>query len=91
MAKIDRTQAVAFGYRPSLGFASGRVPPEMVLELRRIGDAINEVTDLLPQPAASEPRTPRKGMIRLAVEPWRPLGGTEDAWVFWNGSAWTAL
>lgn len=88
MANTDRKRAVAFGYRPPLGFASGRVPPEIAHELRRIGDAINELVELMPQPAASEPRMPKKGLIRLAVEPWRPLGGTADRWVWWDGASW---
>lgn len=59
-------------------------------ELRRIEKSIDSLVYAAPQVAVREPDKKPKGIIRYAKSPWNPLG-TGDGWVYWNGSAWTAL
>lgn len=59
-------------------------------EFKKIEDSINTIADAAPQVAFKEPAVKKLGMIRYARSPWNPLG-TGNGWVFWNGSAWTAL
>jgi hypothetical protein len=62
-------------------------------ELREIQDTLNGVLDMLPQEASAPPARPRPGMIRRAVAPWRPVGGTADVWVSWHPAtaSWALL
>lgn len=59
-------------------------------ELRRLEQSIETIIIAAPQVAINEPDKPLLGMVRYAKSPWDPLG-TGDAWVYWDGSAWTAL
>ena len=59
-------------------------------EFRKIEGSIVTLVTATPQVAFKEPDTKMLGMIRYAKSPWNPLG-TGDAWVYWDGSAWTAL
>lgn len=60
------------------------------IEFKKIEDSINTIADAAPQVAFKEPAVTKLGMIRYAKSPWDPLG-TGDGWVYWDGSAWTAL
>lgn len=59
-------------------------------ELRRIEKSLETLTIAAPQVAIKEPSDKLLGMVRYAKSPWNPLG-TGNGWVYWNGSAWTAL
>lgn len=59
-------------------------------ELRKIEQSLQSLVEASPQVAFKEPSNPSLGMIRYAKSPWNPLG-TGNGWVFYNGSAWTAL
>lgn len=65
----------------------------MQAELVKIAASITSIARLTPQPATEAPKAPVDGMIRLSRSPWRPVGGTVDAWVFWDGptSTWLLL
>jgi hypothetical protein len=62
----------------------------LMLELRKLEQTIQTITDLTTQVAISEPSKKLTGMIRWNKAPWDPLG-TGDGLVKWNGSAWTAV
>ena len=53
-------------------------------ELERVEEAFADLVLMTPQVATAAPRIKRDGMIRLARAPWRPIGGTIDAWVYWD-------
>ncbi|MDT8277431.1 hypothetical protein RQ734_15265 [Roseomonas mucosa] len=78
------------GDRPVL---PGSEPQYLQEELRRIASALRDAQDYAPQPAISAPSRPRDGMQRLARAPWRPVGGTEDVWVYFDGpsNTWKRL
>jgi len=59
-------------------------------EFRKLEQTLATLTNASPQVAFKEPTAPMLGMIRYAKAPWDPLG-TGDAWVYWDGSSWTAL
>lgn len=59
-------------------------------EFRKLDQTIATLVNAAPQVAFKEPGDKAVGMIRYAKSPWDPLG-TGDAWVYWDGSAWTAL
>ena len=59
-------------------------------EFRRLEKSLETLVYAAPQVAVKEPDKKQKGLIRYAKSPWDPLG-TGDAWVYWDGSAWTAL
>lgn len=62
-------------------------------ELAEIETAFAELVLMVPQPAIVAPKVVRDGMQRLARSPWRPIGGSVDAWVFWDAPSgtWKAL
>ena len=60
-------------------------------ELDRLAAVVNANALYLPQPATRAPTNPQVGWIRYAQSPWRPIGGSVDAWVYYTGSAWAAL
>jgi len=61
-------------------------------ELRAVGNTLADLVDLQPQAADRAPLRPRRGMQRLAVDPWDPLGTTgQPYWVWYDGTAWVAM
>ncbi len=62
-------------------------------ELGKIASASAQVTAMTPQPAIAAPNAPQDGMTRLARAPWRPIGGSVDAWVYYDAPSktWKAL
>jgi len=82
---------------PTDGTMTSKVGPEfkklqtyLDSEFKRVEDSLNTLSDAAPQVAFKEPDVKKLGMIRYAKSPWDPLG-TGNAWVWWDGSAWTAL
>lgn len=75
---------------PTLPSASGVWFPT---ELGKIATASAQVTAMTPQPATAAPSGPQDGMTRLARAPWRPVGGSVDAWVYFDAPSgtWKAL
>lgn len=59
-------------------------------EFKKVQHKLDRIMLLLPQAADVAPDNPYIGMQRYAIAPWDPLG-TGDAWVYWDGAAWTAL
>lgn len=64
--------------------------PGQAVEARRIEASIRDLTDFAVRPADVEPSKLRKGMVRLAVSPWDPVGAG-DGWVYFDGTAWAPL
>lgn len=62
-------------------------------EFGRVETASKSSTDMVPCPAVAAPKIPRDGMVRLARAPWRPIGGTVDAWVWFDlpSATWKAF
>lgn len=87
MNSLSRPAPYVRGMRPVLGGDA----PFIMEELRRIEQTLKDLADFAPQEADTAPARPRVGMQRLSVDPWRPLGGTVDRWVYWSGTAWVAL
>jgi hypothetical protein len=82
------------------GYTRGELPllpngegPFVRGELDKIQDSIASIIEMTPQGTTFAPRTPRHGMIRLAMDPWRPIGGSVDVWVYYDedAAAWAAL
>lgn len=75
---------------PTLPDAAGLY---LTRELQRIQNSIAGLITMTPQPATSAPSSVFDGMIRLARSPWRPIGGSVDAWVYYDGPSrtWKAL
>lgn len=59
-------------------------------EFRKLEQTLATLVNATPQVAFKEPSQKMLGMIRYAKSPWDPLG-SGDGWVYWDGSAWTAL
>lgn len=62
----------------------------LATEFRKLEQTLATLVNSAPQVAFKEPSELMTGMIRYAKSPWDPLG-TGDGWVYWDGSAWTAL
>lgn len=62
-------------------------------ELARIQTSITSLVRMCPQVATTPPKEPADGMVRLSRSPWRPIGGTVDAWVYYDAAStsWKAL
>lgn len=60
-------------------------------ELQKIAVIVNQIAEFTPQATNVAPSSPREGMIRVAVPPWTPLGGTDPVKVIYFGGAWVAL
>lgn len=60
-------------------------------QLAQIAKIINEIAEMTPQCTNVAPEKPREGMIRTAIPPWLPLGGSVLRRVVYSGGAWVAL
>ena len=62
-------------------------------ELDKIQAAIASLVEFVPQGTTYAPRKPQHGMVRKAMDPWRPLGGTVDLWVQYDADVpgWVAF
>lgn len=62
-------------------------------QLEGIERAIKQLNYLIPQVSDQEPPNLIRGLIRYAISPWNPLSSTvvDEGWVYYDGSAWTAL
>jgi hypothetical protein len=72
---------------------TGPVSPEYLrVELTNIQQTLAQMLSMFPQAATVAPGRPQEGMVRFAMAPWRPIGGTTtDGWVIFNGTAWVAI
>ena len=62
----------------------------LLTEIKRLENTVQQLTNICPQAAISEPDRKLTGMIRWNKAPWDPIGAG-DGLVKWNGSAWTAV
>ena len=53
-------------------------------ELRKVASSIAMLVLMTPQACTSAPKVLVDAMPRLARSPWRPAGGTIDAWVYYD-------
>ena len=79
--------------RPELGELISQFNVYNEDQLESIERAIKQLNYLIPQVSDQEPPNLIRGLIRYAIDPWHPLSSTsgDDGWVYYTGSAWTAL
>lgn len=91
MALNPRVYAMLGRFLPNLSLPDPVSAISLSDQLRSISDLLNSIAELTPQAADTAPPDPREGMIRLAVPPWLPLGGSTSRFVGYKGGAWVAL
>lgn len=68
-------------------------PVYLAGELDRIEDSLRDLVLAAPQASTAPPKALRDAMVRLARYPWRPLGGADDRWVYYDAptKTWKAM
>lgn len=92
MAALNsRVYAVLGRFFPNLDLPEPPTALSVADALRGLSDLLNSIAELTPQATDVAPATPREGMVRLAVAPWLPLGGSDPRFVGYKDGAWVAL
>jgi len=90
MAINPRADLIPLPYIPG-DVVSNDLVKFLYLELIRLRQTVDGLTEGLPQVADAPPVSPRRGTIRFALAPWDPLGTAFEGYVVFDGSAWVAL